>query len=80
MTPRTDHREEVFMSPEIVAVLGVGVALAALILRLHTTLRDDVRELRRDQSDLRDRVSRLEGLLEGLRDAITGRRPAAEAD
>ena len=68
------------MSPEIIAVLGVGVALAALILRLHTTLRDEVRELRRDQSDLRDRVSRVEGLLEGLRDAITGRRPATEAD
>ena len=75
------------MSPEIVATLGVGatmvgvgIALATLILRLHVTLRDDVRELRRDQADLRDRVSRLEGLLEGLRDAITGRRPAAEAD
>ena len=68
------------MSPEIIAILGVGIALAALILRLHATLRDDVRELRRDQSDLRDRVSRLEGLLEGLRDAITGRRSAAEAD
>ena len=69
------------MSPEIIAILGVGVArMAALMLRLHATLRDDVRELRRDQSDLRDRVSRLEGLLEGLRDAITGRRSAAEAD
>lgn len=75
------------MSPEVigflslgVTIVGVGIALAALILRLHTTLRDDVRELRRDQSDLRDRVSRLEGLLEGLRDAITGRRSAAEAD
>ena len=75
------------MSPEIigflsvgVTIVGVGIALAALILRLHTTLRDDVRELRRGQADLRDRVSRLEGLLEGLRDAISGRRPATEAD
>ena len=75
------------MSPEFigffslgVTIVGVGIALAALILRLHTALRDDVRELRRDQSDLRNRVSRLEGLLEGLRDAITGRRPATEAD
>ena len=63
-----------------VTIVGVGIALATLILRLHTTLRDDVRDLRCDQADLRDRVSRLEGLLEGLHDAITGRRPAAEAD
>ena len=68
------------MSPEIIAILGVGIALAMLILRLHSTLREDFRELRRDQADLRDRLSRLEGLLEGLRDAITGRRPAAEAN
>ena len=74
------------MSPGIIGFLsvgvtiaGVGIALAALIVRLHPTLREDFRELRRDQAGLH-RVSRLEGLIEGLRDAITGRRPATEPD
>ena len=31
----------------------------------------------RDSKELGERVARLEGLLEGLRDAITGRRPEA---
>ena len=48
------------------------------------TLRDDIRELRHGQavlrdrvSDLSDRVSRIEGLLEGLREAIAGRHATA---
>ena len=67
----------------------VGIALATLMVRLIRglarslekqidTLRDDVRELRREQVGLRDRVSRIEGLLEGLREAITGRHAAAD--
>ena len=31
----------------------------------------------RDSKELGERVARLEGLLEGLRDAVTGRRPEA---
>ena len=42
------------------------------------TLRDDVRELRQEQAGLRGRVSRIEGLLEGLREAIAGRHIAAD--
>ena len=64
---------------------AVGAALAALIVRLIRgiekqidTLRDDVRELRQEQAGLRDRVSRIEGLLEGLREAIAGRHAAAD--
>ena len=34
--------------------------------------------LHRDMRNLSDRVSRLEGLIEGLRDAITGRREASQ--
>ena len=76
------------MDTGIVTILlgtaAVGVALAALIVRLVRgiekqidTLRDDVRELRQEQAGLRDRVSRIEGLLEGLREAIAGRHAAA---
>ena len=58
-----------------ISVATVGIALAALMVRLIRgvekqidTLRDDVRELRQEQAGLRDRVSRIEGLLEGLRE------------
>ena len=69
----------------LIGTAAVGAALATLIVRLIRgvekqidTLRDDVRELRREQAGLRDRVSRIEGLLEGLREAITGRAVAAD--
>ena len=69
----------------LIGTAAVGAALAALIVRLIRgiekqidTLRDDVRELRQEQAGLRDRVSRIEGLLEGLREAIAGRHAAAD--
>ena len=108
------------MSPELIAILGVGVALAALmfhilrrfeerlrqdIQRSEDRMRSDVRgsedrmrsdargsEERMDSrfsaqdgrmaaqatrlSDLGERLARVEGLLEGLRDSITGRQAA----
>ena len=42
------------VSPEIIAILGVGVALAGFLWRIVTQL-----------GDLRERVARIEGLLEG---------------
>ena len=87
------------MSGEILAILGVGVALAGVILtssrglrqdirqdmaQLETRVREDISQLRGDMNQLAERVGRmehsqakLEGLLEGLREAITGRAPAS---
>ena len=80
------------MSWEIIAILGVGVALAGLMLTSSRGLRQDMRNdlaqlearLREDMKQLSERVSRvehsqakLEGLLEGLREAITGRAEAS---
>ena len=69
----------------LIGTLAVGAALATLIVRLNRGLemqidavRDDVRELRRDHAGLRDRVARIEGHLEGLREAVAGRHAAAE--
>ena len=73
----------------LIGTAAVGAALATLMVRLIRglarnlekqidTLRVDVRELRQEQAGLRDRVSRIEGLLEGLREAITGRHAAAD--
>ena len=78
------------MSPGIIAIAAVGVALAGLILNgqrairteLATqrqeiaALRDDLTALREDFAALRERMAHLEGLLEGLREAITRERVA----
>ena len=72
----------------LVAVLAIGATLAGVILTSNRGLRKDMREdmgklesrLRDDIKQLGDRVGRvehsqakLEGLLEGLREAISGR-------
>ena len=65
------------MSGEMIAIVAVGAALAGVIL---TSLRGTEARLRDDIKQLGDRMARvehsqakLEGLLEGLREAITGR-------
>ena len=68
----------------LVAVVAIGATLAGLILTSNRGLRQDMREdmgklrldikkLARQVGELRERMARLEGLLEGLREAITGR-------
>ena len=47
------------MTPELIAIITVGVATIGLILGTTSRLRSDL-------SGLRDRVSRIAGLLEGL--------------
>ena len=86
------------MSPELIAILGVGIALAALMFhvlrRMEERLRQDIHRteermetrhsghegrftvLETRVSDVGGRLARVEGLLEGLRDAITGRQAA----
>ena len=65
------------MSPELIAILAVGVAVAGIVLNGQRIARHDIDELRRDMGELRERMAKLEGLLEGLREAISGRRDAA---
>ena len=59
------------------------VALATLMIGLFAWLRADSKEMRADISllakeiaGLRERMARMEGLLEGLREAITGKQTA----
>ena len=72
------------MSGEIFAILAVGVALAGVILTSNRGVRQDMAQMesRLDKrisglesqiGELRERMAHLEGLLEGLREAITGR-------
>ena len=57
----------------IVTVFGTGVALGLSIV-------PDQRALRRDIADLRERMARVEGAVETLRDTIAGRRREAAHD
>ena len=75
------------MTPESYTIIAVGIALAGLILngqRLIAELRKDLKVLRkdlnalgervnRDIAALGERIARLEGFMEGIRDAIAGK-------
>ena len=78
------------MSMELIAIIGVGVTLAGLILNGQRYQREEIKTLREETQagfkalreaiiSLRERMAHLEGLLEGLREAITGRRVAEDA-
>ena len=79
------------MSPELIGILAVGVALAGAIFagqrryergmaalesRLESrmsALESRMEAVEHGLADLRERLARLEGLLDGLREAIVGR-------
>ena len=65
------------MTPEIIAIVTVGVALAGVILASVRGVRQDINELRGEVGTLRERMAHLEGLMEGLREAIVGRAKAS---
>ena len=65
------------MTPELIAIVTVGVALAGVILTSVRGVRQDINELRGEVGTLRERMAHLEGLMEGLREAITGRARAS---
>ena len=71
------------MTPELIAILGVGIALAGLILQSHRGLgaRIDRIEIRLDRieaelREIRDRLSRLEGKMDFLEGYIVRRNEA----
>ena len=68
------------MTPDTWAIIGTGIALATLILTsfrsLRTDLKADIKALDDRVRDHGERLARLEGLLEGLREAVSGRRTA----
>ena len=61
------------MSPELIAILAVGVALGGAMLATMrglssgmSDLRSEMREVCSDVGDLRERMARLEGLFESF--------------
>ena len=65
------------MTPELIAIVMVGIALAGVILTSARGVRQDISELRGEVGTLRERMAHLEGLMEGLREAITLRARAS---
>ena len=47
------------MSPELISILGVGITLAAFLWSVQKSVHSDI-------ADLRERMARLESLLEGF--------------
>ena len=54
-----------------------AIAIDYVILAAALAILGFLWSLRRDMRSLGERVARLEGLLEGLREAIAGRRPSS---
>lgn len=60
-----------------VLIIGMFAWLRADMARVERRLGERLDRLERGHSDLRERMAKLEGLLEGLREAIAGRRDVA---
>ncbi len=76
------------MSPELMAVIGAAIALAAVILSSQRAMRreigdmrqemhQEIRKVQQDIGDLRERMARLEGLFEGFTKTVPGPQPQA---
>lgn len=57
---------EAGFTPAIVTILGAVSALGVLTISLFTWLHIDIRDLRKELSNLRDRVSSIEGFLKAM--------------
>ena len=69
------------MSPELIGILTVGIGLSGLMIGLFAWLRQymggRIDRLENRLAAVEHGQAKLEGLLEGLREAITGRRAAS---
>ena len=67
---RRQSRRAGGLSPELIAILAVGVALAGVMLTMtlavREEMREEVRELRAGQVELRERMVRVESKLDVL--------------
>ena len=71
------------VTPKAWTVVGTGVVILIAIATSNRQLRSEMNSLRSEVKEihgeigrLRERMAKLEGLLEGLREAITGRKAA----
>lgn len=75
------------MTPDSWTIIGTGIVILIAIATSNHRLRNEIRDVRGEVKELRERMTRLEtelrermakveGLLEGLREAISGRHVA----
>ena len=62
------------MTSEAWTVIGTGIVILVAIATSNHQLRGEIKELHGEINGLRERMARLEGLLEGLREAVSGRK------
>ena len=75
---RGTHRE-MTVTPEAWTVLGTGIVILAAIATSTHQIHGETREIGSEIGQLRERMAKLEGLLEGPREAISGRKAARAA-
>ena len=70
------------MTPELIATLAVGIALAGLILQGQRSLGARIDRIEAELREIRDRLSRIEGKMDFLEGYIVRRneQPAAPAE
>jgi len=64
------------VTPEAWTVIGTGVVILIAIATSNRQIRTELNQVHAEMGQLRERMAKLEGLLEGLREAITGRKVA----
>ena len=64
------------MTPEAWTVIGTGVVILIAIAASNRQIRTELGQVHAEIGRLRERMTKLEGLLEGLRDTIAGRKVA----
>ena len=65
------------MGAEFWAILGVGVAVISLNWRMYEGLRRGIGDIREEIASLRERMARVEGMLEAMRDFLIGKQIAS---
>jgi hypothetical protein len=61
------------MTPELIGIITVGVALAALMLALITRIEKRLERIEATQVEQGERLARVEGALEVIRDLLFNR-------
>ena len=62
------------VTPEAWTVIGTGVVILVAIAASNRQIRAELNRVHVEIGHLRERMAKLEGLLEGLREAIAGRK------
>ena len=64
------------VTPESGTVIGTGIVILVAIAVSNRQIRGEMNGLHAEIGRLRERMGKLEGLLEGLREAVAGRKAA----